>query len=207
MTPRDDLVCVGAIAGAFGVRGELRLKSFTDDPETLLDLGPLLDETGAPWLTITRSRVINDGFAVFAKEVATREAAEALKSKRLYVTRDMLPKTDEDEFYHADLVGLRVVSLTGEPLGEVRSVQNYGASDLLEIWKTPDVRQPWMLPFSKQAVPYVDLAKGELVADIPEGMGPLTAHDEKPDDGAGDGGSDAPSSSDGGGDSSSGGGD
>lgn len=183
MTTSPDLLCVGAIAGAFGVRGELRLKSFTADPETLLDLGVLLDESGAPLLTITRSRVINEGFAVFAKEVTTREAAEALKSRRLHVTRDQLPDTDEDEFYHADLVGLRVVSLAGEPLGEVRSVQNYGATDLLEIWKTPNVRQPWMLPFTKAAVPHVDIVRRELVADIPEGMGPESAAaDEKPDD-------------------------
>lgn len=180
MEPRDDLVCVGAVAGAFGVRGELRLKSFTAEPGTLLELGPMLDEQGRVFLTLGRWRVIPDGFAAFAKEVPTREAAMALASRRLYVPRSDLPETDEDEFYHADLVGLRVVTLQGAELGEVRSVQNYGASDLLEIWKTPGVRQPWMLPFTREAVPHVDIARGELVVDPPEGMMPGA------DDGAGD---------------------
>jgi 16S rRNA processing protein RimM len=184
---RDDLVCVGAVAGAFGVRGEVRLKPFTDDPETLFALGPLLDEKGAPALTIIRSRAIKDGYAAFAKEIASREAAEALKSTRLYVPRDRLPATEEDEFYHADLIGLRVVSLAGESLGEVRSVQNYGASDLLEIWKTPGVRQPWLIAFTKEAVPHVDLAKGEVVIDPPEGAWPGEGG-EKRDDGEDHGG-------------------
>lgn len=180
MTARPDLVCVGAIAGAFGVKGEVRLKSFTDDPETLLALGPLLDETGATALTITRGRPVSDGFAVFAKEVETREAAMALRSTRLYVPRERLPPTEEDEFYHVDLIGLRVVSLTGELLGEVRSVVSYGASDLLEIWKTPGVRQPWLVPFTKEAVPHVDLARGEVTVDPPE--------EARPEEGASGGG-------------------
>jgi 16S rRNA processing protein RimM len=181
---RPDLVCVGAIAGAFGVKGEVRLKPFTAEPETLFKLGPLLDEAGVVRLTITRWRAVTDGYAAFAKEVATREEAAALKSTRLYVPRERLPLTEEDEFYHADLVGLRVVSLAGAPLGEVRSVQNYGASDLLEIWKTPGVRQPWLIAFTKEAVPHVDLAKGEVVVDPPEGVGPEAGGDGGENDGA-----------------------
>jgi 16S rRNA processing protein RimM len=169
---RSDLVCVGAIAGAFGVRGEVRVKPFTAEPETVFALGPLLDEEGAVRLTVTEWRPINDGYAAFAKEIPTREAAMAMKSTRLFVPRASLPAADEDEFYHADLVGLRVVGLDGAPLGEVRGVQNFGASDLIEIWRTPGVRQPWMLPFTEAAVPHVDLAKGEVVVDPPEGMGP-----------------------------------
>ncbi len=188
--PRDDLVCVGAVAGAFGVRGELRVKPFTTDPETLFGLGPMLDEQGAVFLTLGRRRIIPDGYAVFAKEVPTREAAMALASRRLYVPRAALPETDDDEFYHADLVGLRVVTLAGEDLGEIRSVQNYGATDLIEIWKTPGERQPWMLPFTLEIVPHVDLAKGEVTVVPPEGMGPgaETSDDGAPDDGGGDGG-------------------
>jgi 16S rRNA processing protein RimM len=194
--PRDDLVCVGAVAGAFGVKGELRLKSFTSEPETLFELGPMLDERGDVFLTLGRWRVIPDGYAAFAKEAPTREAAMALASRRLYVTRATLPETEEDEFYHADLIGLRVVSLQGADLGEIRSVQNYGASDLLEIWKTPGVRQPWMLPFTREAVPHVDLAQGVVTVDPPEGMLPGSGPEAEDDadagsgDGGGDGGGD-----------------
>jgi 16S rRNA processing protein RimM len=177
VTARPDLVCVGAIAGAFGVKGEVRIKPFTAAPETVFALGPLLDEEGAARLTVTSWRVIGDGFAAFAEEVPTREAAMAMKSQRLYVERARLPDTAEDEYYHADLVGLRVVGLDGAPLGEVRGVQNFGAGDLLEIWKTPGVRQPWMLAFTTAAVPRVDLARGEIVIDPPEGALPDPADD------------------------------
>ena len=185
MSASADLICVGAVAGAFGVKGEVRIKSFTDDPAALFDLGPLLDETGAVVLTVTRWRAHGDGFAAFAKEVASREAAIALKSTRLYASRARLPATEEDEFYHADLIGLGVVGLDGRELGEVRAVPNYGASDLLEIWKTPGVKGPWLLPFTKAAVPHVDLAKREIVADPPEGSLPGEGGED-------DGGEDAP---------------
>lgn len=177
----DDLVCVGAIAGAFGVKGEVRVKSFTDDPAAIFTFGPLLDEAGAPRLTVKRWRAIKDGFAAFVEEIATREEAMAAKSRRLYVPRDRLPDLGEDEFYHSDLVGLAVKDLAGTPLGEVRGVQNFGASDLLEIWKTPGLRQPWMLPFTKEVVPHVDLARREVIVNPPEGMLPDGAEAAKTD--------------------------
>jgi 16S rRNA processing protein RimM len=186
MTARSDLVCVGAIAGAFGVRGELRIKPFTAAPETVFALGLLLDEEGMTRLTITSWRPIKGGYAAFAEEVPTREAAMAMKSKRLYVARELLPDLEDEEFYHADLIGLRVVGLDGAPLGEVRGVQNYGATDLLEIWKTPGVRQPWMIAFTKEAVPRIDLANRELVVDPPEGAGPEAADPETSDPEASD---------------------
>jgi 16S rRNA processing protein RimM len=167
-----NLVCVGAIAGAFGVRGEVRIKPFTTEPEAIFGLGPLLDEAGQICLTIKRWRAIKDGFAAFTEEIPTREDAEAMKSTRLYIPRDRLPAVAADEFYHADLIGLPVKALDGTPLGEVRTVQNYGATDLLEIWKTPGVRQPWMLPFTREMVPHVDLEKGEVIVDPPEDMMP-----------------------------------
>ncbi len=172
---RDAYILVGAVAGAFGVKGEVRIKPFTADPEGLFAYAPFTDEHGDVVLRVKAWRPIKDGFAAFVEEAATREDAQALKSLRLHVARDRLPATDDDEFYHADLIGLAVKDLEGRPLGEVRSVQNYGAADLLEIWKTPGVAEIWFLPFTKAAAPHVDLAKGEIVADPPEGLMPEAA--------------------------------
>ena len=167
MTDAPTLTCVGAIAGAFGVRGEVRVKSFTEDPAALFELGPLCDEAGAVVLTVTRWRPLKDDFAVVAQEVATREEAMAMRSTRLYVRREALPEADEDEFYHVDLIGLAVVSPDGAPLGEVRAVHDFGAGDLLEVWKTPGVRDAWMVPFTKAAVPRVDVKAGVVVVNPP----------------------------------------
>ena len=157
---------VAAIAGAFGVRGEVKLKSFTGDPKACLTYGPLLNAAGAPVLTVTKSRTVKKALAVTAKEVSTREQAEAMKSTKLYVPRSRLPHTDEDEFYLSDLVGLSVETLDGEPRGRIKAVHDFGAGDLLEI-QTPGEKD-WYLPFTKLAVPRVDIAGGRIVIDPPE---------------------------------------
>lgn len=172
MAEPDDFICVGAIAGAFGVKGEVRLKSFTEDPVAIFGFGPLLDETGAVRLTVTSHRSLKDDFGIFAEEISTREEALAAKSRRLYVLRAQFPDLDEDEFYQSDLAGLTVKRLDGTLLGEVRGVQNYGADDLLEIWKTPGVRESWLLPFSKAVVPHINLAAGEVIVDPTDDMLP-----------------------------------
>jgi len=172
MSEPDDLICVGAIAGAFGVKGELRLKSFTDDPAAIFGFGPLLDETGAVRLTVISHRSLKDDFGVFADEITTREEAQAAKSRRLYVLRAQFPELGEGEFYQSDLAGLTVKRLDGTPLGEVRGVQNYGADDLLEIWKTPGVRESWLLPFTTAVVPHINIAAGEVIVDPTDDMLP-----------------------------------
>jgi 16S rRNA processing protein RimM len=165
------MVLVGAIAGAFGVRGEVRVRSFTGDPEAILDYAPFFHEDGRPALTPTSWRPIPDGVAVMAAEVRTREEAMALRNTKLFVPRDALPEAEEDEYYHVDLIGLSVEALDGAPLGRVRAVVP-GPQDLLDIEGTPGASGRWYLPFTKALTPVVDLAGGRLVADVPEGLIP-----------------------------------
>ena len=163
----DALLMVGRVAGAFGVKGELRITSFTADPMSLVEYKTLLREDGSPALTLTGGRVAKGGVVVRAKEIETREQAEAARGLRLYIPRDLLPDTeDEDEFYVADLVGLDVVSVEGEPLGRVKSVHDFGAGDLLEI--EPPQGPSWWLPFTREAVPEVSIADQRVVAVKPE---------------------------------------
>ncbi|MFQ8429761.1 ribosome maturation factor RimM [Amaricoccus sp. W119] len=161
------LVCVGAIAGGFGVQGEVRLKSFCADPAAIADYAPLVTEDGRGFgLRITRT--LSGAFAARLTGVSTREQAEAMKGTRLYVPRDRLPNPGEDEFYHADLIGLAVLDTGGAALGKVRAVLDHGAGDILEIARPgrPDL----LLPFTRAAVPTVDLAGGRIIADPPEGL-------------------------------------
>ncbi|MEM9707270.1 MAG: ribosome maturation factor RimM [Pseudomonadota bacterium] len=162
-------VCVGAVAGAFGVRGEVRLKSFTADPEAIAAYGPVATEDGGNSFDVTLTRPVKGGFAARLTGVISKEAAEALKGTRLYVDRDRLPDTDEDEYYHADLIGVAVHDTGGALLGHVKAVLNHGASDLLEL-RLPDTSQTALLPFTRAHVPNVDLSAGRIVADPPEGL-------------------------------------
>jgi 16S rRNA processing protein RimM len=168
----DHLVLVGAIAGAFGVHGEVRLRSFTAQADAIVDYAPFFHADGRPALTPTSWRPVKDGIAVMADEVKTREDAIALRNTKLFVPRDALPPADEDEFYHIDLVGLAVEALDGEPLGKVKAVIA-GAQDLLEIEGTPGAKSSWFLPFTKALVPVVDLAGGRLVGEVPLGLIPM----------------------------------
>ncbi len=163
---KDPLILVAAIAGAFGVKGEVKIKSFTADPKACLTYGPLLDAGGTPVLTVIKSRMVKNALAVTTKEVTTREQAEAMKSTKLFVRRSQLPETDEDEFYHSDLVGLAVERLDGTPRGRIKAVHDFGAGDLLEI-QTPGEKD-WYIPFTKLAVPRVDITGGRVVIDPPE---------------------------------------
>lgn len=164
---RDDLVCVGAIAGAFGVRGEARVKSFCAEPEAIADYAPLTTEDGGRSFTLRITRPVKGGFAARLGGVATREAAEALKGLRLYAPRDRLPGLPDDEFYHSDLIGLTAVDVGGAVLGDVRSVEDYGAGDFLEI-RLAATGKPLLVPFTQEAAPTVDLTAGRIVIDPPE---------------------------------------
>jgi 16S rRNA processing protein RimM len=168
----DDLVLVGAIAGAFGVQGEVRLRSFTSEPDTIVDYAPFFHEDGRPALTPKSWRSVKDGIAVIAKEVASREDAISLRNTKLFVPRSVLPPADEDEFYHVDLIGLTVEALDGAPLGRVRAVIT-GPQDLLDIEGTPGAKSSWFLPFTKALVPVVDLAGKRVVAEVPAGLIPM----------------------------------
>ena len=163
----SDLIQVGRVAGAFGVRGEVRITSFTADPSALLAYKSLKREDGSPGLTLSAGRVAKGSVVCRAAEVQTREQAEALRGLKLYIDRAALPDPDDDEFYVTDLIGLAVVTADGAPLGTVRAVQDFGAGDLLEI-TPPEGGATWYLPFTRDAVPEVRIGAGEVVAVKPE---------------------------------------
>lgn len=164
-----DKICVGAIAGAFGVRGELRLKSFTATPEDIATYGPLETEDGARSFAVTLTGQTTNALTARLSGVQNKEEADALRGTQLYVARDRLPSLPDDEYYHADLIGLEVFDSGGALLGRVKAVLNHGASDLLEI-HGPGLKSTVLLPFTRAAVPTVDLATGRIVADPPEGL-------------------------------------
>ena len=165
----SELICVGAVAGAFGVRGEVRLKSFCAIPEEIEDYSPLSNEDGSQSYSLMITRPIKNGFAARIGGVETKEDADAIKGLRLFARRDQLPQLPDDEFYHADLIGLEVFDTGGTLLGTVKSVQNHGASDLLEL-HGPGLKATVLLPFTLESVPTVDLDKGRIIADPPEGL-------------------------------------
>jgi 16S rRNA processing protein RimM len=157
-------ILVGAIAGAHGVRGEVRIKSFTAEPEAIGRYGPVEDESGARRFKL-RVRGEAKGMAIARLEgIADRNAAEALKGLRLYVPRARLPKLRRGEWYVADLVGLRAETAAGVALGVVKGVQNYGAGDVLEIERNGTSE---FLPFTKRVVPEIDIDGGRLIIDPP----------------------------------------
>lgn len=162
-----DLIQVGRVAGAFGVRGEVRITSFTAEPLALLDYKTLVRQDGRPGLTLTSGRVAKGGIVARATEIETREQAEALRGLKLFIPRSVLPDTEEDEFYVTDLIGLAVQTAEGEALGVVKSVQDFGAGDLLEI-APAEGGATWYLPFTREAVPEVRIADGVVVAVRPD---------------------------------------
>lgn len=164
MSRSSDRVCVGAIAGAFGVRGEVRLKSFTSDPRAIADYGPLTSEDGTRSFTVTLTRPVTGGLGARLSGVATREEAEALKGTTLWAARSALPSLPDDEFYHADLIGLEAYDPGGVLLGRVRAVHDHGAGDILEITSP---KGALLLPFTREIVPSVDLAAGRIIVDPP----------------------------------------
>ncbi|MCA8879496.1 MAG: ribosome maturation factor RimM [Rhodobacteraceae bacterium] len=163
------MICVGAIAGAYGVRGEVRLKSFCADPAAIADYMPLSSEDGRRSFAVTLTGQTSGALTARLDGVTSKEAADALRGTRLYVPRDRLPSLPDDEFYHADLIGLTVRDTGGRELGRVAAVLNHGATDLLEI-RGPGLGDGILLPFTQTAVPTVDLAQGTIVADPPEGL-------------------------------------
>lgn len=164
-----DRVCVGAIAGAYGVHGELRIKSFCAVAQDIETYSPLTTEDGARRFHLAILRPIKNGFVARIAEVSTKEEADALKGLQLFATRDQLPSLPDDEYYHTDLIGLQVFDSGGALLGAVKNVLDHGAGDILEIQR-PASSETALLPFSLVFVPMVDIAAGKIVADPPEGL-------------------------------------
>jgi 16S rRNA processing protein RimM len=163
-----DRVLVGRFGAPHGVRGELRLKSFTGDPAAIRSYSPLTDADGARRFKITALRVIKDDMCVVRVEgIGDRDAAETLTNLELFVPRAQLPPPDEDEFYQADLIGLSAITEAGELLGAVERVLNFGAGDILEIRPSAG-GETLLVPFTKAAVPLVNLTAKNVVVILPE---------------------------------------
>ncbi len=167
MPDPSSLLCVGAIAGAFGIQGEVRLKSFCAVPEDIAAYGPLWSKDGTVQYKVKLTRPVAQGLGARIKGVDTREAAEALKGTELYAEKSRLPHLPDDEFYHADLIGLAVQDTGGKLLGQVRAVHNHGAGDILEVGGNGPTL---LLPFTLAVVPTVDLKARIVIADPPEGV-------------------------------------
>jgi 16S rRNA processing protein RimM len=160
-----DRICVAQIGAAHGVRGEVRLRSFTEDPMAVTTYGPLETEDGSRRFTIAALRPAKDLFVARLAGIDDRDAAEALTNLRLYVPRDRLPALEEETYYHADLIGLAAVAPDGAALGRVTAIHNFGAGDVLEI--KPDSGDPLMVPFTETAVPTIDVAAKRIVVVPP----------------------------------------
>jgi 16S rRNA processing protein RimM len=163
----QDRICIGAISGAFGVTGEVRLKSFCSTPSDIAAYGPLSSEDGSRQFRVTLTKLVTGGFGARIAGVTSREAAEALRGTSLFIDREKLPSLPDDEFYHADLIGLEVLDTGGESVGKVIAIHNHGAGDIVEISSTRH-KSALLLPFTKAIVPNVDLSAGRLIVDLPE---------------------------------------
>ena len=164
-----DRICVAQIGAAHGIRGEVRLRSFTEDPMAITAYGPLESEDGTRRFKIEALRSAKDHFVARLTGVPDRNAAEKLTNIKLYVSRDRLPPIEENEtFYHADLIGLVAVTADGAALGTVTAIHNFGAGDLVEI-KPEAGGETLLVPFTDAAVPEIDIAAGRMV------VVPLTA--------------------------------
>jgi 16S rRNA processing protein RimM len=164
-----DRILVAEIGAAHGTRGEVRLRSFTQDPLAVKDYGALESEDGARTFAIERVRPAKDCLVARIAGVTDRTAAEQLRNTKLYVGRDRLPAPADEEFYHADLIGLVALAADGSELGKVVAVHNFGAGDLIEL--QPAAGGPAvMLPFTVASVPVVDIAGRRIVVDPPDGL-------------------------------------
>jgi 16S rRNA processing protein RimM len=162
---RAKKICVARIGAANGVRGEVRLWTFTEDPLAVASYGPLETSDGARQFKIKRIRAAKTHLVATLDGVFTREAAEQLNGIELFVAREKLPAPSDGEFYHADLIGLAAETTQGETLGRIVAVHNFGAGDLIEI--APPAGPTVMLPFSNAVVPVVDIPGGKVVIDKP----------------------------------------
>ena len=159
-------ICVARIGAAHGVRGAVKLWTFTEDPLAVKHYGPLSTKDGMRQFEVTHVREAKDHLVATLQGVATREDAERLNGIELYIAREKLPATDDDEYYHADLIGLAAVNAADEPVGRVIAIHNFGAGDIIEI--APAHGPTMLLPFTNAVVPTVDLANGRVVVELPE---------------------------------------
>ena len=159
-------ICVARIGAAHGVRGAVKLWTFTEDPFAVKEYGPLSTKDGTRNFEVASARGAKDHLVVTFKGVASRDEAERLNGVELYIPREKLPAIEDDEYYHADLIGLDAVTTAYEPLGRVIAIHNFGAGDIIEI--APESGMTILLPFSNAVVPTVDIAGGRVVIELPK---------------------------------------
>ncbi|MEE9329082.1 MAG: ribosome maturation factor RimM [Parvularculaceae bacterium] len=163
----EKMICIAALAGAHGVKGDAKLRSFTQTPADFASYGALKDEAGK----VYEIKIVREAkpalFIIAAALIKTREQAEALKGTKLYVPRSALPPPERDEFYHEDLVGLIGQTPDGAPFGKIKAVVNHGAGDLLEIINIPQTKGSVMVTFTKQIVPEINFDSGIIIIDLP----------------------------------------
>ena len=162
----EDRVCIGAIAGVRGLKGEVRIKSFTADPDDVAAYGPVFTDGGERSFDIRVTARAKGQIIARLSGIDDRDAAEALKGERLYVPKSALPEAEDGAYYHADLIGLRVETAAGEKLGTVKAVHNFGAGDVIEITGAGD-KDGLMVPFTAEVVPEVDIENGRIVVSPP----------------------------------------
>jgi 16S rRNA processing protein RimM len=162
----EDRLCVGVIVGAHGVRGDLRVKSFTAAPQDLVSYGALTDASGARRFRMRILGVARGLLRVHMDGIEDRNAAEALAGVELYIARDLLPAPEEEEFYHSDLIGLRAERPDGSLYGTVRALHDFGAGDVIEIGLAEGGTV--VLPFTRAVVPEIDLEAGRVTIVPPE---------------------------------------
>jgi 16S rRNA processing protein RimM len=159
-------ICVARIGAAHGVRGAVKLWTFTEDPFAVKRYGSLSTKDGARQFEVTGAREARDHLVATFKGVSSRDAAERLNGIELYVARDKLPAPDDGEYYHADLIGLAAVTSANEPIGRVIAIHNFGAGDIIEI--APPAGATLLLPFTNAVVPTVDIDGGRVVVELPQ---------------------------------------
>jgi 16S rRNA processing protein RimM len=157
-------ICIARIGAAHGVRGAVKLWTFTEDPLAVMQYGALATKDGSRSFEIATAREAKGHLVATLKGVATREDAERLNGVELYIAREQLPATGDDEYYHADLIGLAAVDAADQPLGRVIAIHNFGAGDIIEI--APPHGVTLLLPFTNAVVPTVDLAGGRVVIEL-----------------------------------------
>jgi len=167
---RQGRICVGEISTVHGVRGLVKVRTYGDDPQTLEQYGPLFaSETGDKTHTLTLKHQAGGSWIAEVDGITDRDVAEKLRGTQLWLDRSQLPELDEDDgFYHSDLVGMRVIGVDDAEWGEVIAVENFGASDLLEI--KPAGKPSFYIPFVDSFVPDVNLDTGIITIDMPEGL-------------------------------------
>jgi 16S rRNA processing protein RimM len=165
----DQRIVVGSLAGAFGVKGEVRLKSYCAEPADISLYTPLTTEDGRTFRVVVILGQAPGALVARIEGIDTKEEADALRGQSLYADRSRLPHLPDDEFYHADLIGLPVLDTGGKDLGTVKAVLNHGAGDILEVLSR-GASDTLLLPFTLAVIPTVDLVAGRIIADPPDGL-------------------------------------